>query len=248
MEKEWRNQLADSSMHIVPGVDSGAATMEEALEEVEAAIAQGVNTILVTPHSAAFDTDAEKVQIGFGLLQKEVAAKGLKVFLYPGSEVLCGPETVGTCVRRLKSGRYPTLAGSNHVLIEFDQETYSFDEAMYCIDEIREAGYTPIIAHVERYGFLDASDVRDLKDKGAKIQILAYSVVNEPNATVSRLANELLAKKLVDFVGTDAHRMDFYPPNIWEGARAIEELCGDTYARKILVENTRQLILEKSSQ
>ena len=35
MEKEWRNQLADSSMHIVPGVDSGAATMEEALEEVE---------------------------------------------------------------------------------------------------------------------------------------------------------------------------------------------------------------------
>ena len=245
MEKGWHKQLTDTDMHIVPGIDDGAATMEEALEMVEAAVAQGVNTILVTPHSEAFDRDADMVKRGFEKLKKAVADKGLPVFLYPGCEVLCSEFTVDKCIRKLRSGRYPTLSETDHILLEFDPEADSADEVIYCIDELMEAGYKPILAHVERYRFTDVLSVTDLRDRGAKIQICAFSVQNEANAHIRNTANDLLAKQLVDYVGTDAHGMEQRPPMIWEGARVIESTYGEVYARRILVENTRRLILEK---
>jgi protein-tyrosine phosphatase len=136
------------------------------------------------------------------------------------------------------------MAGTDYILVEFDPEADSEDEVRYCIDELVEAGYKPIIAHVERYRFTDVQSVTDFRDRGAEIQISAFSVQNEANAHIRNMANDLLAKQLVDYVGTDAHGMDQRPPMIWEGARVIESTYGEVYARRILVENTRRLILE----
>ena len=114
------------------------------------------------------------------------------------------------------------MAGSRYVLTEFDPYE-TLEDMVYCIEQILAAGYVPVIAHAERCRMIMMPDIRALKDLGALIQINAYSIANEKNAHTRQLANDCLFERLVDFLGSDAHRLDHRPPAVADGIAALIE-------------------------
>ena len=234
--------ITDIHTHLVPGVDDGARDPEESLAMLRASIAEGIGTVIATPHSSAFDRRPELALAAFDRLKQAARAERIPIRLFLGCEVAMYPETADACVRRLLTGQYPTLAGSRYAMIEFDPWSFTQADAELCVRKVLEAGFLPIVAHVERYRFTTAAGVRLLREAGARMQINAYSLVNERAQWIRDNVHALLSEQLADFSGTDAHRMTHRPPNAAEGIAAFEQMYGEAYARRVCVENPEALL------
>ena len=143
--------IYDIHTHIIPEVDDGADTLKTAKKMIRREYADGVRTIVLTPHfrKGMFEPPMTKVQAGYQKVQ-ELAAE-----LAPDLQVLLGCEFhVNTeMVQMLKHGERPTLNGTSCVLTEFSQlHTFQFIENS--CHELLTNGYTPVIAHAERYPIL----------------------------------------------------------------------------------------------
>lgn len=233
----------DIHCHVIPGVDDGAPYFPEAIMMLKRLAMQGVETVFATPHSWAIYDAAESSEMRerFWFLQDEIALRKIPISLYLGCEMAVSAKTLDRCLDYVRSGIYPTMNGTKYILTELPQLCL-FDEASKCVKGIVSAGYTPIIAHAERYVFADEFTIRDLKAIGALVQINAYSILNEANESVRRAANALLRHKLVDFIGSDAHGISHRPPKVSDGIDAIVQMCGAEYAEQILNVNPKKLL------
>ncbi|MBO5621912.1 MAG: hypothetical protein J5959_09830 [Butyrivibrio sp.] len=229
----------DTHIHIVPGVDDGARTIEESLEMLKMEQRQGVDMVFATPHSSAFDYWPKKVHEAYEDLERAVNDAKLHIKLMGlGCEMFCHPGNVSECIRKIKSGDYPTF--SRYVLTELPTYGIGIKDAIYCIDKIKEAGYVPVLAHVERYEFADTKNIAYLREKGALIQVNAYSLTAKSSADIRRFTAELVKFGMVDFTGSDAHRLDHRPPVMLEGVMKIIDYSSDENAMWILGGNPKQ--------
>ena len=235
-------KVIDVHTHIVPGVDDGSRSEEESIALLRMSAAQGVGAVIATPHSWGIDACGFDYMLSrYEDLKRVVEERRIPVQLYLGCEMLVFSHTVDDCIRKLSDGRYPTLAGSRFVLAEFDPYETP-DDMEYCVRRITTAGYAPVIAHAERYRRIAMPGVRALKDLGALIQINAYSIANESNTQTRRLANDCLSEKLVDLIGSDAHRLDHRPPVIADGIAAMIEKYTEAYAEQVALLNPKQIL------
>ncbi|SDB51874.1 CpsB/CapC family capsule biosynthesis tyrosine phosphatase [Butyrivibrio sp. INlla16] len=202
---------------------------------------QGVDYIFATPHSMAFNHDADKVKRAFEELSKAVYAARVDVHIDLGCEMFCHPGNVLNCISKLKDGIYPSFG--QYVLTELPTYGIGLKDALFCVNKLREEGYTPVLAHVERYEFTDVESISFLKEKGALVQINAYSLSKMESASTRKIATELVKFGLVDFIGSDAHRLDHRPPMIEEGVRKLLELTSEEQAMWILAGNPKERLL-----
>ena len=234
-----RGRVTDVHMHVLPGVDDGARTMEEACRMLRLAGEEGIETVFATPHCAAFL--AQDVRPVFRALREEIRREKIPVELRLGCEMRITPETAELCVQRLNSGVYPTMGGSGCVLAEFVFGT-SPEDYFLCVGTLLDNGYTPILAHLERFSNVDLPLAGALREAGALIQINACSVADESDKEIRRRANLLLSGRLADFLGTDGHRPDRRPPLFRRGMETLTRLCGEDYARRIAIENPQNYL------
>lgn len=238
--------MCDIHMHLIPGVDDGSANMEMSLILLLEAYDQGIREIFATPHSSAFDDPRRNIPAILQSLQSLATRYFPDMTLYPGCEVYCDPFSMEETLHALSTGKYPTLNGSNYVLAEFSPWGTA-EDAVRCVDALRNAGWIPVIAHVERYPFAQGQWkwVTYLREIGCLFQINAYSLAEELNPNIQNFARELTREHLADFLGTDAHRTGHRPPRAEAGIRWLTENCDETYARRLLRENARQLLIGK---
>ena len=233
--------VTDIHMHVVPGVDDGSRSPEESCEMLRPAGRRGVDTVFATPHDTAF-FEKNKVQTRFRQLQEAVREQKIPVALYLGCEMRIYPDTAKLCLQRLNDGALPTMGDSRCVLTEFDFKNNG-REYLFCADALIKGGFVPIIAHIERYPNTDVRLARLLKEAGALIQINAYSIADEHDQRIMRLANMLLEERLVDFLGSDAHRTDHRTPMLSGGLDALGRLYGEAYAKLIVFNNPRKYLM-----
>ena len=146
----------------------------------------------------------------------------------------------------LASGKYPSLNGTKFVLTEFSPWSTA-EAARQCLDSLRNAGWIPVIAHVERYPFLQGkwNALYYFRALGCLFQINAYSLAEEQDPAIQGFAREMVSRKLADFLGTDAHRPNHRPPRAESAVRWLLENCDETYTRRLLRENAGQLLTAK---
>ena len=235
-----RGRVTDIHMHVVPAVDDGSRSIEESCEMLRLAAEQGVETVFATPHSSAFlECD---VQAAFRRLKAAARAREIPVELYLGCELRISASAAAQCVRRLNDGVFPTMGDSRCVLSEFTFGT-ELRDYLYCIDLLQRGGYTPIMAHLERYANVDLRFAEELRGAGALIQINAYSVADERDDHIRQRAKALLSERFVDFIGTDAHRTDHRPPQFYSGMRELSRSYTREYAAQVAVDNPRRYLL-----
>lgn len=235
--------MTDIHMHLVPGVDDGAMDPEMALAMIFRAQEQGIDTIFATPHADAFHRDPEEVWAQFRKLKILAGRIVPEVKILPGCEVYCEKDRMGAVLDALDKGVYPTMNGTGYVLMEFSMWVRP-ENTLCCVQALAEAGWKPILAHAERYRHLrgDMALLDRFRAAGCKIQINAYSLVEEAEDSIRHWARRIILEQKADFLGTDAHRTYHRPPSAETGLRWIYENCSRAYADALAFGNARRLL------
>ena len=211
--------MIDFHTHILPHFDDGAKDTAMATAMLESEVRQGVTDVLLTSHyygkRHSLDRFLEKRNAAWARL-KPNAPEGLNVHLaaevhFTGVNVLAYDELCKLAI-----------ADTKYILIEFPfTEKWSVGVLSALSTFIDETGYTPIIAHVERY--------REIKKKPALInELLAMGCLLQVNASAflnkqeKSLALALLRREAIHCIGTDAHDMSMRKPNLKEVKAELE--------------------------
>jgi protein-tyrosine phosphatase len=197
--------VIDLHTHILPGVDDGVKTMDDAVEFARVAAADGVHTIVATPHyrEGFFINSRPDVLARVESLNARLRAENVAVSVLPGAEVHISADLVS----RVKSGHAPTLADNGKtVLFELSMTQYPIDlETM--VFQMRLAGLQILFAHPERIRYFqdDLSRYEAVIRLGAFGQITTGSVTGLFGEEVEEFSEELARKRLVHVVSSDAH-------------------------------------------
>ena len=197
-------RMTDIHCHILPDVDDGAQNAEESFLMAQLAADSGAQALIATPHfllpGDPCPLTAAEIVREIGLLNDQVKSAGVRI--YPGMEVF-GVDDLGDWIRER---RVLTLNGSRYLLVEFfmDDRPYRVDSV---IESILECGLTPVIAHPERYQFLqqDPQLARRWVRLGCKLQVNKGSVLGAFGRRAQNTAAGLMEEGLVFAVASDAH-------------------------------------------
>ena len=235
------SNFVDLHHHLIYGVDDGAQSLEDMQKMILRAAAEGVTDIVCTSHVTpgyepfrreVYDAHLEEARV-------YIREQGLDLRVHPGCEVLY----TDASARLLREGHYPTLAGSDTVLVEFIPDT-SFREITEAVSSFAMAGYDVMLAHVERYDALRSrKNVRILRAEfGAYMQMNAGTVINKRVFFMERWFRHMMEDGYIDCVATDAHnlttrscRMESCHTVLTEkfGLDMADELCGG-FQRRLL--------------
>ena len=240
------HRVIDIHSHILFDIDDGADTIAESIEMLKMAEKQGVKNVFCTSHH--WQAGSSDYDLNFELLKEKIISEGIDVKLHKGMEILCEddryfPETL----RDINNGTVKTLNGTDYLLLEMSP-FMSAEEIYECVNTVFEqTGKKVVLAHIERYSVLDGEDdiIAQLKELGCLFQINAYSLVKEKHDSIRNFARKLLAQKLVDFIGSDDHRVNHRPPDILSGVDYIYKNCDADYADAVCFKNAERMLLNE---
>lgn len=187
---------------MLPGVDDGVRTMAEALEVLEAYGRLGAAELWLTPHIMEdIPNTTEGLRGRFAELQ---AAYSGPVKLHLAAENMLD----SLFEQRLEDGDLlPLGSGGDHLLVEtsYFGAPAGFHELL---GRIRSKGYYPVLAHPERYVYMEEPDYRRLKDEGVKFQLNLPSLTGHYGPLARKKAERLRKAGWYEFEGTDLHRKE----------------------------------------
>lgn len=208
--------MTDIHTHILPGMDDGAATVDQSLEMLKCCKEQGVDTVVLTPHfypwMEALDSFLERRAQAFRQLTAEIEPDMPQLVL--GAEVAWYPnlDTMGQ-IGELSLGQ------SNCIMVEMPNAPWT--EPM--LDQIERlsavAGMTPILAHVERYMHLQKEgQLQRLQDIGVVMQLSAGMLLS----SLKRRKAISLLKTGAWVLGSDCHDLEQRPPCMGQAVAKLE--------------------------
>ena len=232
-------KVVDMHSHMLPDIDDGSRNFDITKQMIKMAYEEGCRHLFLTPHASYLEYEDVNVSGKMDAIREWIAAEGMDLKIYPGAEIYVDPEDeedTETILKKVKAGIYPSLNGTNYVLIEFYLGGFEIDEVEPAVQALIGAGYTPIIAHAERYGMC-FEEMCYLKSLGCLLQMnicdLYYTYENDTN----QMTHMLLKEKLFDFVGTDAHGIDRRPPKMKEYIDFLYRNYDKEYVDAILYKN-----------
>lgn len=225
--------MVDIHSHLLPGVDDGPATFDEAIALCRAVAAGGCTAAVATPHQHHdIWWNEEPAHLATLLEELQTALDGT-LRLYLGAEIHVGDRTLAE-LDRWPHGELLSLAGSRWVLLEFDRREPDPDPVAL-VHELAVAGWRPIVAHPEEYPWLadDPELVDRLIERGARLQVTASNFLGERGRGAAERARTLLDAGRVHFVASDAHSTDRRPPRLAEAARELGRRFGEETAHRL---------------
>jgi protein-tyrosine phosphatase len=211
--------VIDLHSHVLPGIDDGARDLDGALAICRAAADDGIEVLAATPHVRAHDYPTTAEQMESALAELSAAAEGI-VRLVPGGEL-----DLGELRRPVDELRRFALAGNpRYLLVETPYLGWPLDIADRLF-ELRASGITPVLAHPERNGDVQARPelLEPLVASGTLVQLTAASIDGRLGGRTERCARTLLERGLAHLLASDAHA-----PSVRAiGLRAAADAVGD---------------------
>ncbi len=224
--------MTDLHCHILPGIDDGAKSIDIALEMIKMQEEQGVNKVMLTPHfkidEMTYQDFIQKRKESQQLLFSREEYKQSSITFKTGSEVYFSLKLL-----ELDDLQSLCLEGTDYMLIEFStkMKPYGIKEALM---DLINLGYTPILAHVERYGYFAENPtlLYDLVMGGCLAHINAETLLN--NGVRKKTAMKYLKWDLVHFLCSDSHSCEHRIPNIKEGYDVLRKEFGEEYVQWLI--------------
>jgi len=193
----------DIHSHLIPAIDDGAKDLERSIELIVALKDLGYRKLITTPHiSDMFSNSSDQIKEGYLILKNELFNRGIDIEIEVAAEYYADKYFE----KLLSQNDILSFGEKKYLLFELSYFTYpqNLESLIY---DIKLAGYTPILAHPERYIYFHHSlkEYQLLKDMGVLFQINLTSVANYYSSDITKTVKELIHHGLVDFIGTDLH-------------------------------------------
>jgi tyrosine-protein phosphatase YwqE len=193
----------DMHSHLIPGIDDGAQNVAQSVRMIEVMMDLGYQKIIATPHVKYdyFPNTHETIYTGLGILQEALIKQNINIHVDAAAEYYLD-ETF-----EAKLEKDDILAIDNKYLL-FELSFFNFPLNLFeIIDKIKAKGYTPVLAHPERYAYLCGSieNFNKIKDAGCLLQLNVISLTGYYGKVAQRAAEELVNHSLIDFAGSDMH-------------------------------------------
>ena len=229
--------MIDLHSHILPELDDGAGSLRESLEMARMAVDSGITAMVATPHCA--HDRAREVRESWQLLCEALRENEIPLKLLPGMEIFGTADTV----RLLKEEKLLTLNGSRYPLVEFDFRSTG-DEETLILRSLCKAGYRPVVAHPERYSYVQTSPrlINQWFRMGCLIQVNRGSLLGRFGRQAQAMAVELVERGFATVVATDAHSARVRTPWMRDIREILAKEVSPQCARMLLLENPRRIL------
>ncbi|TDB63385.1 tyrosine-protein phosphatase [Arundinibacter roseus] len=196
----------DLHSHLIPGIDDGVQQVQEAVDMVRRMESYGFKHVVTTPHIIwdCYRNTPDIIRAGLATVQEACREAGIKTTIDAAAEYFLDEHFT----QLLHSGEPLLTLPKNRVLVELPYTTplLNTSETLF---SILEHGYTPVLAHPERYTYFyhEPEVYRRLAAQGCELQLNALSLTGYYGEDVARMGEWLLKENLIVYLGTDAHRM-----------------------------------------
>jgi len=240
---EWDiPQSVDIHCHCLPGLDDGPKSTEQAIALCEALVADGITTVIATPHQLGrYDGDvtAARIRLAIAALQVEVDSRSIPLEIVPGADVRID-ERIFTLLDNdtiLTAGPF-----GRHLLLELPHELYV--NPVPIIVALGTRGIQTILTHPERHSFL-AGSTRRLKDwitVGAALQVTAGSLLGDFGPLAREESWRMAQAGMISLIATDAHDVVARPPRLTAALEQLTQQFGRGFARVVCLENPLRVL------
>lgn len=236
--------MIDLHCHFLPNVDDGPNCVNEAIALAEAAVADGIDVSVLTPHihPRRYENTRSTLEQRFQAYRHVLQIKNIPLRLHLGAEVRLSPESLSLILQ----DDVPFL-GSVHgyrvLLMEFPHQSIPVGSEMF-VRKLLDMKIRPLIAHPERNKTVMQTPerIRPFVDMGCWLQLTAGSIVGRFGDASQRTARHLLENELVWVIATDAHNLQHRPPTLREGRDAVTALLGETLAQRMVRERPARIL------
>lgn len=196
--------MIDFHSHILNETDDGAVDFAESAACLYEAKKAGFTAIICTPHYIPGFYECDCDDIAKKIEKLQIAANIPGITLYHANEIYVHEDIPGL----IDNKKVSTINNTKYLLMEFPLSDLPMLNSMEIIRNITNAGYVPIVAHPERYPYVQENIkfAKNLVKNGALLQCNYSSIDNYYGREAKKTMIELLKKDMVSFLGSDNHR------------------------------------------
>lgn len=197
--------MKDLHTHILFNIDDGSKSIEESITILKKMENLGITDVMLTPHyieNSNYDCNNKEKKEILKVLEKKVSEENISINLYLGNEAFFAENLLSL----IKSKKISTLNRSRYLLIEFPMGPV-YNNTPMIISELISKGYSPILAHPERYpDFQENSQIaEEYLRMGVHLQGNFTSLFGKYGKKSEKTLKILLKKKQISFLGSDVH-------------------------------------------
>jgi protein-tyrosine phosphatase len=236
--------MIDIHHHLLWGLDDGARDFETSVAMAKTAAADGVTHVVCTPHANSnysFDPVVNKKKAAE--LQARLNADNVDLKIGVGCDFHLSYDNI---VEIKQNPTKFSVNGLNYVMVEIPEfgVPRGLNETFY---EMQLVGLIPVLTHPERNPTLqrDLPRLAEWMRGGVLLQVTGDSVTGKMGKSAEKMAHQLLAKRWVHFLATDAHNVVSRPPRLSEARDVVAKKYGADYAHSLVETNPRAVFQGK---
>ena len=228
--------MVDIHHHLVWGLDDGPKDLETSIGMARAAAADGITHVVCTPHAnGKFNYDPATIQAKVAELRQHLAEQSIPLTLGIGCDFHLSYDNI--LEAKADPARF-SINGLGYLMVELPDYALpaQLNETFY---ELQLSGLIPVLTHPERNPTLqnDKTRLMEWMRGGMLVQVTADSVIGKMGRTAEKMTHELLEKRWVHFIATDAHDTQRRPPRLSQARDLVAQRYGSDYAESLVTTN-----------
>ena len=234
--------MIDFHSHILPNIDDGSISMEETINIINEAKQAGFTKIILTSHyipNYYECNELERTKLMEQVKNRLDVNSSADLQLYLGNEIYISNEIT----KLINEKKASTINNTKYVLFELPMNTKPlFTKEV--IFKLIENGYKPIIAHPERYSYVQENIqfVEELADMGALFQSNYGSIIGMYGNKAKKTLKKLLKKDMISFLGSDVHRTNQIYPEIPKILKKLGKIISHERLEELTTLNAQKVL------
>ena len=233
--------MIDIHTHLLNNVDDGSRDVIESLTSLKLAEEAGFTDIILTPHyiDGYYENDYETIKPKIHDLKNKLYENNISLKIHQGNEVYIS-EDIGELI---KNGVVSKLAKSRYLLFELPQRSRIIT-LNNLVDDIISAGCVPVLAHPERYSFVqhNPNELLPLIEKGVLMQSNYGSIIGQYGKEAQKTIIKMLKRNMIHLLGSDTHRTGFIYGHFGRVEREFLKYISEEKFEELTTTNPMQII------
>ena len=218
--------MIDIHSHILPGLDDGPKELSQTIEMCRLAEADGIRTIVATPHTlnGVYQNEKGRILKEIQDLSQMLDREGINIKILPGTDTHVHPEIL----KHIMNGYAMTLNDTGrYIMLEFP-DYFVFQNISKLLTLLISNGMIPIISHPERNKQMmrKIGILKEMIAMGALCQITAMSITGGFGRQVKKAAEKMIKENLVRVIASDSHSPNHRPPVLSPAVDRVRKWIG----------------------